>query len=67
MPAPGAAIPQPPDFRVYFEPGEDTLFWDRDRTHFPAQVTTLEGEFVSHFMAHGMAHAFRRYAARSRA
>jgi phosphohistidine swiveling domain-containing protein len=62
MPAPGAAIPQPPDFRVYFEPGEDALFWDRDRTHFPAQVTTLEGEFVSHFLAHGMAHAFRRYA-----
>jgi phosphohistidine swiveling domain-containing protein len=61
MPAPGAAIPQPPDFRVYFEPGEDRLFWDRDRSHFPGQLTTLEGEFVAHFVAHAMAHAFRRY------
>jgi pyruvate,water dikinase len=55
-------IPQPPDFRVYFEPGEDQLLWDRDRSHFPGQVTTLEGEFVAMFVAHGMAHAFRRYA-----
>jgi phosphohistidine swiveling domain-containing protein len=62
MPAPGAAIPQPPDFRVYFEPGEDRLLWDRDRTHFPGQLTTLEGEFIAHFVAHGMAHAFKRYA-----
>jgi pyruvate,water dikinase len=62
MPAPGAAIPQPPDFRVYFEPGEDRLLWDRDRTHFPGQLSALEGEFVAHFMGHGMAHAFRRYA-----
>jgi phosphohistidine swiveling domain-containing protein len=62
MPAPGEAIPQPPDFRVYFEPGEDRLLWDRDRTHFPAQLTTLEGEFAARFLAHGMAHAFERYA-----
>jgi pyruvate,water dikinase len=62
MPAPGAAIPQPSDFRVYFEPGEDRLLWDRDRTHFPGQLTALEGEFVAHFVGHGMAHAFRRYA-----
>lgn len=62
MPVPGAAIPQPPDFRVYFEPGEDRLLWDRDRTHFPAQLTTLEGDFVARFVAHGMAHAFERYA-----
>ena len=62
MPAPGAAIPQPPDFRVYFEPGEDRLLWDRDRSHVPGQLKTLEGEFVAHFVAHGMAHAFRRYA-----
>ena len=62
MLAPGAAIPQPPDFRVYFEPGEDRLLWDRDRTHHPAQLTTLEGEFVARFAAHGMGHAFARYA-----
>jgi phosphohistidine swiveling domain-containing protein len=61
LPAPGAAIPQPPDFRVYFEPGEDRLLWDRDRTHHPGQLTTLEGEAVAHFVAHGMAHAFARY------
>jgi hypothetical protein len=62
MPAPGAAIPQPPDFQVYFEPGEDRLLWDRDRSHFPGQLTTLEGEFIARFVAHGMAHAFERYA-----
>ena len=62
MPAPGAAIPQPSDFRVYFEPGDDRLLWERDRTHHPGQLTTLEGEFVAHFLAHGMAHAFERYA-----
>ena len=62
MLAPGAAIPQPSDFRVYFEPGEDRLLWDRDRTHHPAQLTTLEGEFVARFAAHGMGHAFERYA-----
>ena len=61
MLAPGAAIPQPSDFRVYFESGEDRLLWDRDRTHHPAQLTTLEGEFVAHFAAHGMGHAFERY------
>jgi hypothetical protein len=64
VPAIAAAqpIPQPPDFRVYFEPGEDQLLWDRDRSHFPGQLTTLEGEFIATFVAHGMAHAFRRYA-----
>ena len=62
MLAPGAAIPQPPDFRVYFEPGEDRLLWDRDRTHHPAQLTTLEGEFIARFASHGMGHAFARYA-----
>jgi phosphohistidine swiveling domain-containing protein len=61
MPAPGAPIPQSPDFRVYFEPGEDRLLWDRDRSHFPGQLTTLEGEFVARFVAHGMTHAFERY------
>jgi rifampicin phosphotransferase len=56
------AIPQPPDFRVYFEPGEDRLFWERDRTHFPDQVTPLEAEFVTAILARGMAHALERYA-----
>jgi phosphohistidine swiveling domain-containing protein len=64
VPAVAAAqpIPQPPDFRVYFEPGEDRLLWDRDRTHFPHQVTPLEAEFVSLVMSRGMAYALDRYA-----
>lgn len=56
------AIPQPPDFRVYFEPGEDRLLWDHDRTHFPGQLTPFEAEFVATFTGHGMAHALERYA-----
>jgi rifampicin phosphotransferase len=59
--APAQPIPQPPDFRVYFEPGEDRLFWDRDRTHFPGQITVFEADFVTTFMRHGMAHALERY------
>jgi rifampicin phosphotransferase len=54
-------IPLPYDFQVYFEPGEDQLLWERDRTHFPAQVTTLEGEFVATAIARGMSHAMRHY------
>jgi pyruvate,water dikinase len=54
-------IPLPPDFQVYFEPGEDQLLWERDRTHFPAQLTTLEGEFVAGAIARGMSHAMRHY------
>jgi rifampicin phosphotransferase len=56
-------IPLPPDFLVYFEPGEDQYLWERDRTHFPAQVTTLEGEFIADAIGRGMSHAMRRYEA----
>jgi pyruvate,water dikinase len=56
-------IPLPPDFLVYFEPGEDQLLWERDRTHFPAQVTTLEGEFIAAAVARGLTHAMRHYEA----
>ena len=62
MPAPGTAIPRPDDFPVAFAPGEDGLLWDRDRSHFPGQLTTLEGDFFARFLAHGMSHAFARYA-----
>ncbi len=62
MPAPGSAITPPDDFPVTFAPGEDGLLWDRDRSHFPGQLTTLEGDFFGRFVAHGMAHAFARYA-----
>jgi phosphohistidine swiveling domain-containing protein len=60
--APAQPVPQPPDFRVYFEPGEDRLFWERDRTHFPGQVTVFEADFVTTFFERGMAHALERYA-----
>jgi len=56
-------IPLPADFQVYFEPGEDRLLWERERTHFPAQVTTLDGELVAAVIAHGMTHAMRHYEA----
>jgi rifampicin phosphotransferase len=56
-------IPLPPHFLVYFEPGEDQLLWERDRTHFPAQVSTLEGEFIAAAIARGLTHAMRRYEA----
>ena len=56
-------IPLPPDFQVYFEPGEDQLLWERDRTHFPAQLTTVEGEFVASALARGLTHAMRHYEA----
>jgi pyruvate,water dikinase len=62
MPAPGSAIPLPDDFPVAFAPGEDGLLWDRDRSHFPGQLTTLEGDFFARFVAHGMTQAFARYA-----
>jgi phosphohistidine swiveling domain-containing protein len=62
MPAPGAAIPPPADFPVAFAPGEDGLLWDRDRSHFPGQLTPLEADFFARFLGHGMTHAFARYA-----
>jgi phosphohistidine swiveling domain-containing protein len=61
-PGRGAAIAQAAGFRASFKPGEDRLRWHRDRAHFPAQLTTLEGEFVERVVAHGMTHAFERYA-----
>jgi phosphohistidine swiveling domain-containing protein len=61
--APAQAIPQPADFQVYFEPGEDRLFWERDRAHFPVQVTPLEADVVAAGVEHGMSHALRHYSA----
>ena len=54
-------IPLPSDFLVYFEPGEDQLLWQRDRGHFPHQVTTFEGEFIANAVGHGLTHAMRHY------
>jgi rifampicin phosphotransferase len=54
-------IPTPPDFPVPFEPGEEQLLWDRDRTHFPHQVTPLEAGFLGSLLAHGISHGLARY------
>jgi rifampicin phosphotransferase len=56
-------IPLPPDFLVYFEPGEDQLLWHRDRGHHPQQVATFEGEFVASAVGHGVTHAMHLYGA----
>jgi rifampicin phosphotransferase len=56
-----AQIPTPPDFPVAFEPGEERLLWDRDRTHFPQQMTPLEADVVGTLLSRGMSHAFERY------
>jgi phosphohistidine swiveling domain-containing protein len=61
--APAQAIPQPADFQVYFEPGEDRLFWERERTHFPVQLTPLEADVITAGVEHGMTHALRHYSA----
>ena len=55
------AIPVPADFPVHFAPGEERLFWERERTHFPGQVLPLETELITEGVAHGFAHAARRY------
>jgi len=55
-------IPTPPDFPVPFAPGEERLLWDRDRTHFPQQMTPLEADVVGALLVRGMEHAFERYA-----
>jgi pyruvate,water dikinase len=56
-------IPTPPDFPVLFEPGEEHLLWDRDRTHFPQQVTPLEADVLCSLLVRGMSHALARYEA----
>jgi phosphohistidine swiveling domain-containing protein len=61
QPAAPQAIPVPADFPVDFEPGEDQLFWEHDRMHFPGQLTTLEAEVVSEAIGTGISAAFRHY------
>ena len=53
----------PPSFPVVLPPGEERLYWERDRTHFPAQVTPLEADLVLGAVEHGMTHALRHYEA----
>jgi pyruvate,water dikinase len=60
-----AAAPQPipqPGFAASLAPGEEELLWERDRSHFPGQLTTLEGELIGHMLAHGLTHGLRHYA-----
>ena len=35
------ALPVPDDFPVALRDGEEQLFWQRDRMHFPGQVLPL--------------------------
>jgi phosphohistidine swiveling domain-containing protein len=64
MTAPAAApIPLPAGFPVRFEPGDEQLFWERDRAHFPGQVTPLEAQFVATGVSRGITHGLERYAA----
>lgn len=55
-------LPVPDDFPVRFAPGDEQLLWERDRMHFPGQVTALEAELVSEAVGPGFRHAARRYA-----
>jgi phosphohistidine swiveling domain-containing protein len=61
QPAAPQAIPVPADFPVHFEAGEEQLFWEHDRMHFPGQVTKLEAEVVSEPIGRGITAAFRHY------
>jgi pyruvate,water dikinase len=55
------ALPAPDDFPVELSGGEEQLFWQRDRMHFPAQVLPLEAELVATGPGAGMTRAFRLY------
>ncbi|HSD79819.1 MAG TPA: PEP-utilizing enzyme [Solirubrobacteraceae bacterium] len=57
------AAPAPPDFPVAFAAGDEQLFWQQDKMHFPAQVLPLEGELMATAPGRGMTHAFRVYEA----
>jgi pyruvate,water dikinase len=55
------ALPLPDDFPVALRDGEEQLFWQRDRMHFPGQVLPLEAELVAIGPGAGMTRAFRLY------
>jgi pyruvate,water dikinase len=55
-------LPVPDDFPVRFAPGDEQLLWERDRMHFPGQVTALEAELVSEAVGPAFRYAARLYA-----
>jgi phosphohistidine swiveling domain-containing protein len=54
MPGPSEPIPTPPDFPVRWEqPGEEQLFWQQDRMHFPDPFVPLaESLFIGIIYEH---------------
>jgi pyruvate,water dikinase len=54
-------LPVPDDFPVRFAPGDEQVLWERDRMHFPGQVTALEAELVSEAVGPAFGHAARLY------
>jgi rifampicin phosphotransferase len=59
MPGPGEFIPAPPNFPLQWEQsGDDALFWQQDRMHFPDPLKPLvESLFVGHLYEHGFNYA----------
>jgi phosphohistidine swiveling domain-containing protein len=55
------AIPVLATFPVDLHDGEERLFWERDRMHFPGQVLPLEAELVAAGPGAGLTRAFRLY------
>lgn len=69
---PDASVPEvpssgtllPPHLPVpWTDPEDANRFFERDLTHFPGQLTTLDHDFVNHCVDHGMAMAVRNLAA----
>jgi phosphohistidine swiveling domain-containing protein len=62
-PEPGKPIPTPADFPVAWEkPGDASLYWERNLSHYPDPMTPLEFEFgVKSFNVHGLNHAADAY------
>lgn len=55
-PAAGPELPDP-----WREPGDAERFWERDRMHFPDQLTVLDDAHVQVVIDHGVNHGSRYY------
>jgi phosphohistidine swiveling domain-containing protein len=62
-PGPGKPIPVALDFPVAWEkPGDASLYWERNLSHYPDPMPTLEFELgVKAFNIHGLNHAAEAY------
>lgn len=56
--APGVALPSHLPV-PWTDPEDANRFFERDLTHFPGQLSTLDADFVYHCVNHGMAMAVR--------